>query len=60
MSKVEVKANIYKILERAVEAGIAYGWNHAHKHSDTPGEEKIKEELERAVMSEICKVVKME
>lgn len=60
MQKVKVTANVYKILSRAVEEGIVYGWNRAHKHTDAPGEEAIKDEMERAVMNEICEVVKME
>jgi hypothetical protein len=60
MPKVKVKADIYKILSRAVDEGIAYGWNRAHKHTDSPNEETIKDEIERAVMNEICEVVKID
>lgn len=44
----------YPVLCRAVEEGIAYGWNRAHKHTGTPGEELIKGEIEKAVITEIC------
>ncbi len=58
MPKTKVKADIYKILSRAVGEGITYGWNRAHKHTDNPNEETIKDEIERAVMNEICEVIK--
>jgi hypothetical protein len=60
MPKVKIKVNVYKVLARAVEEGVAYGWNRAHKHTDTPSAEAIKEEIENAVMNEISEVVKME
>ncbi len=60
MPKVKLKADIYKIISRAVEGGIAYGWNRAHKHTDNPNEESIKEEIEKAVMNEICAVIKID
>jgi len=60
MPKIKVKADTYKILSRAVEEGIAYGWVRAHKHNDQPTEETIKDELEKAVMNAICEVIKME
>jgi len=44
------------ILRRAVEEGIAYGWRKAHKHTDKPSEDAIREAIEDAVMSEICEV----
>lgn len=49
-----MKANIYKLLCRCVEDGIAYGWNRAHKHVDDPDEHAIKAEIEQAVINEIC------
>jgi hypothetical protein len=60
MPKVKLKADIYKILSRAVEEGIAYGWNRAHKFTDKPNEETIKDEIEKAVMNEICEVIKLD
>jgi hypothetical protein len=49
-----MKANTYKILTDAVERGIQYGWNRAHKHTDTPDDREIRQQIETSVMSEIC------
>jgi hypothetical protein len=50
-AKPRVKPNMYAVLSRAVEEGIEYGWNRAHKHTDHPSVETIKDEMERAVMN---------
>lgn len=61
MKKVRTKASIkikaYTIISQAVENGILYGWNRAHKHTDTPGEEHIKEQIYNAIMNDLCDVV---
>jgi hypothetical protein len=44
----------YDVLRRAVEDGVAYGYRRAHKYSDKPEPEAVKEAIEQAVMSEIC------
>ena len=51
-----IRARTYPILARAVEDGIAYGWQRAHKHTDTPDADHVKDQIEQAVMSEICEV----
>ena len=49
-----MKANEYLILSECVEDGINLGYTRAHKHTDTPTEQQIKEAIEQAVMTEIC------
>jgi hypothetical protein len=44
---------MYKIIERCVDEGVAYGWNRAHKHVDNPTPEQIKEQIAYYVMNEI-------
>lgn len=48
-----IRAKVYPLMREAVEAGVAYGWNRAHKHVDNPTPEAIREAIEQAVMSEI-------
>lgn len=55
-----MRANCYAILDRAVEEGVAYGWNRAHKHTSTPTEEQVKEAVRNAIMSEVCEVFEFE
>lgn len=47
------KPDVYKILNECVERGIQGGWNRAHKHTDKPSEELIKQEIERYVMMQM-------
>lgn len=49
--------NWYAILTTAIDTGINYGWNRAHKHTDTPDEADVKEAIYNAVVSELCEVV---
>jgi len=48
-----MQVNSYAVLVRAIEEGVAYGWNRAHKHTNKPGEEKIREEIENGVTNAI-------
>jgi len=43
----------YRAMEEAVEAGVDWGWMHAHKHVDDPSEQLIKEAIVRDVVNEI-------
>jgi hypothetical protein len=49
-----VRVRAYDVLHRAVEDGVAYGYRRAHKYSDKPEPEAVKEAIELAIMSEIC------
>jgi hypothetical protein len=49
----ELRVNVYKILNDCVEQGIEAGYIRAHKHTDTPSEELIKQEIERYIMLNI-------
>lgn len=52
--KPRLKPDAWRLAAEAVEAGIAYGWQRAHKHTDTPNPETIRSEIERAVMNELA------
>lgn len=52
-----MRARFYDIIRRAVEEGLAYGWQQAHKHTDTPTVDIIKNCIETAIMTEICEYI---
>ena len=45
-----MKIKMYPLIEQIVESGIDVGWNRAHKHTDTPIEETIKQCIEQHIM----------
>lgn len=49
-----MRPNEYLVLSECVEDGINLGYTRAHKHTDTPTEQQIKEAIEQSVMTEIC------
>ena len=49
-----LRVKAYPVLCEAVEAGVAYGWNRAHKHNDKPAPDAIQEVIIDAVLTEIC------
>jgi hypothetical protein len=44
------------VLSRAIEEGVSYGWQRAHKHTETPDPQLIKETIEQAIENSICEV----
>lgn len=48
-----LKPNTHHVLSRAVEEGVRYGYNRAHKHVENPDENHICNEIEEAVMNAI-------
>lgn len=49
-----MKPKTYSVLSMAVENGVRYGLNRAHKHVDNPTPEQLESAIYDAVMSEIC------
>lgn len=49
-----ILAKTYPLMQTAVEAGITYGYHRAFKHTNTPEPKAIMDEIEQAVMHEIC------
>ena len=49
-----MKAKEYNLIAECVENGIMLGWNRAHKHTDNPEPGFIREQIEQAVLNEIC------
>jgi hypothetical protein len=55
--KVKLTMKTYSIVADAVERGVTRGYYRAHKHTDAPSEETIKDVIANAVMGELCDVV---
>tara|TARA_R110002126_G_scaffold157613_6_gene305093 strand:- start:435 stop:614 length:180 start_codon:yes stop_codon:yes gene_type:complete len=46
-----MKVKMYPLIERLVDEGIEAGWNRAHKHTDAPIEETIKNCIQEYIMN---------
>lgn len=46
----------YRLISEAVERGVSYGYRRAHKHTNTPSEEMIFEQIQNAILFEITEV----
>ena len=57
---LRLKPNTYQILSDCVEHGINAGWTRAHKHTDTPSEELIKQEIEHYIMLDVSENFKFD
>jgi len=55
-----MKVNVYVVLCRALEEGIAVGWSRAHKHTDKPTPEAVKNDIENEVLNAICEFFKFD
>ncbi len=59
-TKANLKPDTYKILDDCVEAGINAGWNRAHKHTNKPSEEELKNQIQYYIMLEISEKFKFD
>lgn len=55
-----MRVNIYRILCCAVEEGAIHGYRRAHKHTETPTESAIIQEIITSVMDSIHEVIEFE
>ena len=46
-----MKVKMYPLIERIVDEGIEAGWNRAHKHSEEPYGDAIKDNIQRYIMN---------
>ena len=51
-----MKANTYAIIARAIEEGLEYGWSRAHKHTETPTPEAVREAQHDAIMNSVSEM----
>lgn len=52
-----MKVNLYRIIDRAIDEGVEYGYNRAYKHTDNPTPEQLKADIANGVMNQICEYV---
>ncbi len=50
----DLRVRAYDVLRRAIEEGVEYGWRRAHKHTDAPDEETIKDQVVTGILNEVC------
>lgn len=55
-----IRLNVYKIVERAVEEGVQYGWNRAHKHVEAPEPDFIQDTISEQVMEALDEVIRFD
>ena len=55
-----MKPDTYKLIEKCVEDGVAYGIHRAYKHTENPDRDYMQEKIMEAVMNEICKWFKFD
>jgi hypothetical protein len=48
-----MKPKPHLVLEMCIKTGIERGWNRAHKYTDSPNENMIKQEIEEAIHCEV-------
>lgn len=48
-----MRVRAYDVLRRAIEEGVEYGWRRAHKHTDAPDTETIKDQLVTGILNEV-------
>lgn len=53
-----VKVNLYRLISDAVDEGLGFGLNRAHKHTDRPSREVIEENCHREIMLAIEHVIR--
>jgi hypothetical protein len=58
--KVRLPINVWKVVSEAVEAGARFGYRRAYKHTDSPSEEAVIENVSREVMNCLSEVVDFE
>jgi hypothetical protein len=56
-TKRKLKPKTYVVVARAIECGINHGWNRAFKYLARPSDERIKAEIEDAVMLALDEVI---
>lgn len=51
-----LQVDVYRLVAEAVEVGIEAGLRRAHKHTDSPTQEGIKQEIDKEIMNRLCEI----
>lgn len=55
-----LKPKTFELMNRCIEDGVRLGYARAHKHTDQPTEQHLKDCIENAVLLEICEWFRIE
>jgi hypothetical protein len=55
-----MKPDEYKVLQMAIQDGIAIGYRRAFKHNENPDEDAVIDRIQQEVMTQICEWFKFE
>jgi hypothetical protein len=55
-----IRLDVYKIIDDVVARAVQYGYNRAHKHVEAPTEEHMVQEIHKAVMNDLCEILKFD
>lgn len=58
--QASIKINAYKIIDDVIDRAVRYGYRRACKYVDCPTEDQLTDEIHRAVMNELCEVLKFD
>lgn len=56
--RTAIEVDLYRVVSDAVERGALLGVRRAHKHVDNPSDAAVAAEVENAVMTELCEVLR--
>jgi hypothetical protein len=56
--RVPLAVDTYRVVQTAVEEGVAYGLRRAHKYDDHPTDDHIRDTIVDAVMLAVSEVVR--
>jgi hypothetical protein len=57
VQKSRVKLRAYNLIERAVEEGVRWGWQHAHKHTQNPDQSAAEDQIVNDVMQQLSEIM---
>jgi len=55
-----IKLDSYAVLSKYIDDAIEYGWNRAHKHTDTPDRFSIIENIHDSIMNELSQILRFD